>query len=122
MEGNSKVNHAIACLQAERLIALGIRLMLMQEDATTRLLSALLDLARLNGPEDDPQQAIPAIPQHEIANIAGLSRGTTSTLMTKLRSNGTLATNASGELRFTMLGPLERRGLLPKSRTQGASG
>lgn len=113
MEDNCKVMHALACLQAQRLIALGNRLMLMQEDATTRLLSTLLDLARLHGAEDDPQPAIPAIPQHEIASIAGLSRGTTSTLITKLRSKGTLATNASGELHFATLEPLKRRGLLP---------
>jgi len=121
MEGNSKVIHALACLQAQRLIALGNRLILMKEDATTRLLSTLLDLARLHSPEDDHQPAIPAIPQHEIASIAGLSRGTTSTLITKLRSKGTLASNASGELYFASLAPLERRGLLPKPRLEAAS-
>jgi CRP/FNR family cyclic AMP-dependent transcriptional regulator len=112
MEGNPQVMHAIACLQAQRLIALGHRLMLMREDATTRLLSTLLDLARLNGAKDDPKQPIPAIPQQEIATIAGLSRGTTSTLITKLRSQGTLAVNDQGELRFATLVPLERRRLL----------
>jgi len=117
MDGNSKVTHALACLQAQRLIALGNRLMLMQEDATTRLLATLWHLARLHSPEDDPQPAIPAIPQHEIASIAGLSRGTTSTLITKLRSKGTLASNARGELQFVTLEPLERRGLLPYPRT-----
>jgi CRP-like cAMP-binding protein len=121
MDGSSKVIHALACLQADRLIALGNRLMVMQEDATTRLLSTLLDLARLHSPEDDPQPAIPAIPQHEIASIAGLSRGTTSTLITKLRSKGALASNARGELYFPSLAPLERRGLLQKPRSESAS-
>jgi hypothetical protein len=37
--------------------------------------ASLFELAQLNGPEDDPCQPIPAIPQQEIAAIAGLSRG-----------------------------------------------
>jgi CRP-like cAMP-binding protein len=86
--------------------------MLMHEDATTRLLATLLELARLNGPADDPHQPIPAISQNEIAVIAGLSRGTTSTLINKLRSNGTLENGVEG-LRFATLAPLQRRGLLP---------
>lgn len=104
---------ALACLQAQRLCSLGERLMLMNEDATTRLLATLSLLARLNGPEDDPFQPIPAISQQEIAVIAGLSRGTASTLINKLRGNGTLEQSDQG-LRFTTLAPLYRRGLLPQ--------
>ncbi|MFN9621874.1 MAG: Crp/Fnr family transcriptional regulator [Cyanobacteriota bacterium] len=104
---------AIACLQAQRLCSLGERLMLMNEDANTRLLATLSWLARLNGPEDDPFQPIPSISQQEIAVIAGLSRGTASTLINKLRGKGTLELTDQG-LRFTTLAPLQKRGLLPQ--------
>lgn len=113
MESSSAFIQSIACLQAHRLCSLGERLMLLNEDATTRLLATLSLLARLNGPEDDPQQPIPPIPQQEIAVIAGLSRGTASTLINKLRGNGTLHQTDDG-LRFASLSPLHRRGLLPK--------
>lgn len=102
----------LASLQAQRLCSLGERLMLMNEDATTRLLATLSQLARLNGSEDDPSQPIPTISQQEIAVISGLSRGTASTLINKLRSNGTLEQTELG-LRFSKLTPLQRRGLLP---------
>jgi CRP-like cAMP-binding protein len=112
LESSATALALIAGLQAQRLKVLGERLMLMHEDATTRLLATLLELARLNGPADDPHQPIPAISQNEIAAIAGLSRGTTSTLINKLRSNGTLENGVEG-LRFATLAPLQRRGLLP---------
>jgi CRP/FNR family cyclic AMP-dependent transcriptional regulator len=112
MVNSPAFNQALARLQAQRLTALGNRLMLMHEDATTRLLATLLSLACLNGPEDDPLHPIPAIAQQEIALIAGLSRGTTSTLINKLRSNGTLQQSDEG-LRFATLTPLQRRNLLP---------
>lgn len=104
---------SIASLQAHRLCSLGERLMLMNEDANTRLLATLSWLARLNGPEDDPFQPIPPISQQEIAVIAGLSRGTASTLINRLRSKGTLEQTDQG-LRFTTLTPLQKRGLLPQ--------
>jgi CRP/FNR family cyclic AMP-dependent transcriptional regulator len=111
MANSPAFNQVLARLQAQRLTALGNRLMLMHEDATTRLLATLLDLACLNGPENDPLQPIPPIAQQEIALIAGLSRGTTSTLINKLRSNGTLQQGEAG-LRFATLTPLQRRNLL----------
>ncbi len=112
MDSSPAFVRVIACLQAHRLCSLGERLMLMNEDATTRLLATLSVLARLNGPKDDPFQPIPAIPQQEIAVISGLSRGTASTLINKLRGNGTLEPSDHG-LRFTTLAPLQKRGLLP---------
>jgi CRP-like cAMP-binding protein len=112
MENSPAFVRVIACLQAHRLCSLGERLMLMNEDAPTRLLATLSLLARLNGPVDDPFQPIPAIPQQEIAVISGLARGTASTLINKLRGNGTLEQTDHG-LRFTTLAPLQRRGLLP---------
>jgi CRP-like cAMP-binding protein len=54
---------------------------------------------------------MPPLSQQEIGNIAGLSRGSTSTLINKLRSNGTLEQTEQG-LRFAKLAPLQRRGLL----------
>ncbi|MEB3317664.1 MAG: Crp/Fnr family transcriptional regulator [Cyanobacteriota bacterium] len=113
MDDSPAFMHVIACLQAQRLCALGERLMLMNEDATTRLLASLSLLARLNGPEDDPLHPIPALSQQEIAVISGLSRGTASTLINKLRGNGILEQTDQG-LRFTSLTPLQRRGLLPQ--------
>jgi CRP/FNR family cyclic AMP-dependent transcriptional regulator len=112
LASSEPLNQALTRLQAQRLTALGDRLMLMNEDATTRLLATLLDLACLNGPGDDPLQPIPAIPQQEIAAIAGLSRGTTSTLINKLRGNGTLRQVDDG-LQFANLSALKRRNLLP---------
>jgi CRP-like cAMP-binding protein len=111
MQNSPSLTRAIAFLQAQRLCALGDRLMLMNEDAQTRLLAVLLELACLNGPDDDPYQFIPAITQQDIAIIAGLSRGTTSTLLNKLRTNGTLQLTEQG-LRFANLAPLKKRGLL----------
>jgi CRP/FNR family cyclic AMP-dependent transcriptional regulator len=114
MDSSAAFLQAIACLQAHRLCTLGERLMLMNEDANTRLLATLSCLARLNGPDDDPFQPIPPISQQEIAVIAGLSRGTASTLINRLRGNGTLEQTDQG-LRFTTLVPLQKRGLLPQS-------
>jgi CRP-like cAMP-binding protein len=121
IERSSAFLQSLACLQAQRLCSLGERLMLMNEDATTRLLSTLSLLARLNGPADDPSQPIPAISQQEIAVISGLSRGTASTLINKLRSNGTLEQTELG-LRFSKLTALERRGLLPHPITKPIKG
>ena len=99
-------------MQCQRLTALNERLMRMNEDASTRLLATLLNLALLNGHGEDPCQPIPAISQQELAVIAGLSRGTTSTLINKYRANGTL-TNSPEGLRFANLTALEKRHLLP---------
>ena len=121
IERSSAFLQTLACLQAQRLCSLGERLMLMNEDAKTRLLATLSLLARFNGPADDPSQPIPSISQQEIAAIAGLSRGTASTLINKLRSNGTLEETESG-LRFSNLTALERRGLLPDPIPKPATG
>jgi hypothetical protein len=45
--------------------------------------------------------------------MAGLSRGTTSTLINKLISNGTLQRH-DNSMQFVSLVPLQRRNLLPK--------
>jgi len=114
LKSSPALTQALSYLQVRRLTSLGNRLMVMHEDATTRVLATLLDLARLSSPDGDPCQPIPAISQQEIATIAGLSRGSTSTLITKLRGNGTLEQTPEG-LRFANLTALQRRGLLPES-------
>lgn len=111
MATSPQFSRAFAVLQCQRLIAVNERLMLLNDDATTRLLATLLNLALLNGPQPNPHQPIPPISQQEIASIAGLSRGTTSTLINKLRTNGTLEQSEAG-LRFADLTPLRKRHLL----------
>jgi CRP/FNR family cyclic AMP-dependent transcriptional regulator len=112
LKNNADFNQAITYLQVQRLCNLGNRLMIMNEDATTRVLYALHLLATVNSPDGNPLDPLPALSQQEIAILAGLSRGSTSTLINKLRSNGTLEQTEQG-LRFVSLAPLQRRGLLP---------
>jgi CRP/FNR family cyclic AMP-dependent transcriptional regulator len=102
---------AVACLEARRLTALDDRFGLQSDDAKTRVLATLLQLARLASASGDPQQPIPDLAQREIASIAGLARGTTSRILTELRTRGTLEQTPEG-LRFTSLEPLQRRNLL----------
>jgi CRP/FNR family cyclic AMP-dependent transcriptional regulator len=113
LKNSASFNQAITYLQVQRLCNLGNRLMIMNEDATTRLLYALHLLATVNSPAGHPLDPLPALSQQEIATLAGLSRGSTSTLINKLRSNGTLEQTEQG-LRFANLAPLQRRGLLPE--------
>lgn len=110
---SKRFSDALSQLQILRLCNLGNRLMIMNEDATTRLLHTLYLLATLHSPDGDPCHPLPMLSQQEIAIIAGLSRGSTSTLLTKLRSNGTLEQKEQG-LRLATLAPLQRRGLLPE--------
>jgi CRP-like cAMP-binding protein len=90
---------------------LGERFALRGEDATTRVMATLLALARQGNTSRDSQEPIPALVQRQIATIAGLARGTTSTILTRLRSVGTLVDAAEG-LRIANLEPLQRRHLL----------
>jgi CRP-like cAMP-binding protein len=111
MEESPSLMKAIAVLQSQRLLALGDRLMLMNEDATTRLLATLLHLALLNGAEPSPTNEIPSLLQQEIATLAGLSRSTVSTLINKMMDNGTLVKSATS-MAFASTDPLTKRGLL----------
>jgi CRP-like cAMP-binding protein len=101
----------IAGLMAQRLASLGQRLILRSEDARTRVLHTLLELARLSNLSRDPLGLIPELPQRDLALIAGLARGTTSSILSELRRRGTLEETPQG-LRFTTLEPLRRRNLL----------
>ena len=114
LKNSEGFSDALSYLQVLRLCNLGNRMMIMNEDATTRLLHTLYLLASLNSPDGNPCHPLPPLPQQEIATIAGLSRGSTSTLITKLRGNGTLEQTEQG-LRLTTMAPLQRRGLLPEA-------
>jgi len=102
---------ALARLEGQRLLEMANQLALRGEDATTRVLAALLELARRGSSSRDPQHPIPDLAQREIATLAGLARGTTSTILTRLRNRGTLADEPEG-LRIAQLEPLRRRHLL----------
>jgi CRP/FNR family transcriptional regulator, cyclic AMP receptor protein len=102
---------AMARLQARRLLTLGQRFSLRGEDAATRVLATLLELAFCSGYEKDPLAPIPDLNQTEIATIAGIARGTASRILTQLRSRGTIVETPGG-LRFANLEPLRRRGLV----------
>jgi CRP-like cAMP-binding protein len=116
LKNSTRFSEAVTYLQVQRLCHLGNRLMIMNEDATTRLLYALHLLATVNSPEGNPLDPLPPLAQQELATIAGLSRGSTSTLINKLRANGTLVQTEQG-LRFANLAPLQRRSLLPEPAT-----
>jgi CRP-like cAMP-binding protein len=111
---------AMCRLQAVRLRQLGHRFSLSGEDATTRVLAALLELARCVAPEGDRPTPLPDVSQGEIAAIAGLARGTTSKVLTQLRQRGTLRETPKG-LEIADLEPLRRRGLLPKATPEGTA-
>jgi CRP-like cAMP-binding protein len=119
LKNSASFSNAITYLQVQRLCNLGNRLMIMNEDATTRLLYTLQLLASINSPDGDPCHPMPPLSQQEIASIAGLSRGSTSTLINKLRSNGTLEQTEQG-WRFAKLKPLQSRGLLPEPTSSQA--
>jgi CRP-like cAMP-binding protein len=101
----------LARFEARRLVKLGRRFGLRGEDATTRVLATLLELALCNSRQKDPQAPIPDLNQGEIATIAGLARGTTSRVINQLRARGTISETPEG-LRIVALEPLRRRGLL----------
>ena len=101
----------LAQLEARRLVALGHRFRLRGEDATTRVLATLADLARCTGYEADPLSPIPDITHTELANIAGLARGTTSKVLSQLRAKSVLVDGPEG-LRIVALEPLRKRGLI----------
>ena len=102
---------AMATLQARRLSDLGRRFRCQQEDATTRVLATLLDLAYAVSGNRDPCSPIPSLPQREIATIAGLARGTASSIISKLRARGILIEDAT-TLQIADLEPLKKRGLI----------
>jgi hypothetical protein len=70
-----------------------------------------LDLAYAVSGNRDPCSPIPSLPQREIATIAGLARGTASSIISKLRARGILIEDAT-TLQIADLEPLRKRGLI----------
>ena len=111
LQENTVFALALARLQASRLRDLNRRFALQTGDATTRLLDALAYLARKSSVTNDPQALIPALPQRELALLAGLARETASRTLSKLRARGTV-TEVDGGLQLSDLQPLRKRGLI----------
>ena len=108
---NKEFCKEIAYMQTHRLVTLGKRLMLMNEDAKTRLLATLLDLACLSGDTYDPFNIIPSLPQETIGLISGLSRTTTSSLLNSCYKAKILKKSLNG-LQFADLSELKKRRLI----------
>jgi CRP-like cAMP-binding protein len=108
---DGSISLALARLLAARLTALNRRFLLRGGDATTRLLAVLLDLALSCSRGQDPLALIPPLPQRELAAMAGLSRGTTSSTFTQLRERGMVIGDPQG-MRIVDLNCLRKRGLL----------
>ena len=111
LQENTVFALALARLQVSRLRDLNRRFALQTGDATTRLLDALAYLARKSSVTNDPQALIPALPQRELALLAGLARETASRTLSKLRARGTV-TEVDGGLQLSDLQPLRKRGLI----------
>lgn len=101
----------LARLLARRLTALNRRFLLRGADAGTRLLATLLELALTASRGRDPLALIPPLPQRELAVMAGLSRETTSRILSQLRQHGTVIDDPQG-MRIVDLTSLRRRGLI----------
>ena len=111
LQENTVFALALARLQVSRLRDLNRRFALQTGDATTRLLDALAYVARKSSVTNDPQALIPALPQRELALLAGLARETASRTLSKLRARGTV-TEVDGGLQLSDLQPLRKRGLI----------
>ena len=111
LQENTVFALALARLQVSRLRDLNRRFALQTGDATTRLLDALAYLARKSSVSNDPQALIPALPQRELALLAGLARETASRTLSKLRARGTVS-ELNGGLQLSDLQPLRKRGLI----------
>ena len=111
LQENTVFALALARLQVSRLRDLNRRFALQTGDATTRLLDSLAYLARKSSVSNDPQALIPALPQRELALLAGLARETASRTLSKLRARGTVS-ELNGGLQLSDLQPLRKRGLI----------
>ena len=111
LQENTVFALALARLQVSRLRDLNRRFALQTGDATTRLLDALAYVARKSSVTNDPQALIPALPQRELALLAGLARETASRTLSKLRARGTVS-ELDGGLKLADLQPLRKRGLI----------
>lgn len=103
---------AVARLQSQRLQELNRRYTLRTADATTRLLTALVELAQHASLAGDALAPIPPLPQRELATLSGLARETTSRTLSRLRQRGIVADLPGGGLQIVQVEALRRRGLV----------
>ena len=97
-------------LQSSRLRELNQRFAIQTSDATTRILNTISYLARKNSLTNDVKGALPVLPQSEIGIISGLSRETTSRVLTKLKKRNIIE-DKNGYLQLIDLTVLDKRGL-----------
>ncbi len=98
-------------LQSYRLRELNQRFSIQTSDATTRVLNTLAYLARKNSSTNDVKGRLPILPQSEIGVISGLSRETTSRVLSKLKKRKIIE-EIDGHLHLMDLIALEKRGLI----------
>jgi CRP-like cAMP-binding protein len=103
---------AVARLQSQRLQELNRRYTLRAADATTRLLTALVELAQHASLAGEALAPIPPLPQRELATLSGLARETTSRTLSRLRQRGIVADLPGGGLQIVQVEALRRRGLV----------
>lgn len=103
---------AFARLQSQRLRDLHRRFSLYSADASTRLLATLADLASKTAPGATAMAPIPPLPHRELANLSGLSRETTSRILSHLRKSGVVMDRNDGGLQVTDLQSLRSWGWL----------
>ena len=111
LKQNAQFAISLARLEASRLRDLNRRFALQSADATTRLLDSLAYIARKSSADNSSETIIPALPQRELALLAGLARETASRTLSKLRRRGTIV-EIDGNLKLVDLNPLKKRGLI----------
>ena len=111
LKQNAQFAISLARLEASRLRDLNRRFALQSADATTRLLDSLAYIARKSSNDNSSETIIPALPQRELALLAGLARETASRTLSKLRRRGTIV-EIDGNLKLVDLNPLKKRGLI----------
>lgn len=111
LKQNAQFAISLARLEASRLRDLNRRFALQSADATTRLLDSLAYIARKSSDDNSSETIIPALPQRELALLAGLARETASRTLSKLRRRGTIV-EIDGNLKLVDLNPLRKRGLI----------
>ena len=111
LKQNAQFAISLARLEASRLRDLNRRFALQSADATTRLLDSLAYIARKSSDDNSSETIIPALPQRELALLAGLARETASRTLSKLRRRGTIV-EIGGNLKLVDLNPLRKRGLI----------
>ena len=106
VQNEAKLSLALARLLAARLCQLGRRYLNREASATTRLLQVLSELASRSSPGGTMNAVIPALPQRELAALAGLARETASRALMALRRQGLVEQLPGGRLRLLVDEPI----------------